>query len=235
VEAIDEFRKEIKVAVTRNYFLYDRLPTDPTRSAEVVISISGPDPVGTRAVLHAVGEAILRDQAAQRSGRLAQARAFLRMQIAAAHARMESLRNALDQREPSTAPLATDIASRAQIAKLHYEVDVAMEQVFALERRASELAFTAAAEDEQLGLKFELFDETLDAVAPRLTWPQLARRAAIVFVLALLLSTPVVGAFDDRLYAVADLTVRDVPVLGALPRFPGDDVGPYRARSLARV
>jgi hypothetical protein len=53
----------------------------------------------------------------------------------------------------------------------------------------------------------------------------------LVFVVLLGLTVPAVGAFNNRIYSTADLAARGLPVFGAIPRFPGDDVGAFRERA----
>ncbi len=232
VAAIDEFREDIKIDVSRNYFIYDRRQGDAPRSALVTIALSGSDAEQTRALLHEIGDAIVQEQIAQRSGRLAQARELLDAQLTLARARTSSLQATLGRLWLDLANVggrgAIDI--QVQIAALQAEAKGAIEQVLALERRTGDVALSAAAEGEQLGLNFELFDESLVASAPYLTSFQLARRVTLVFAIAMLLTLPVVGAFDDRVYAPEDLEGRGLPFFGALPRFLGDDAGSYRAR-----
>jgi hypothetical protein len=232
VAAIDEFREEIRIVVDRNYFIYDRRPGDPPRSAQVTISAQGSDAEQTRAMLREIGDAILQEQAAQRSGRLAQARDALGAHLTAARVRTKSLREQIGRLSldlpKAGARGATDI--RAQIAALQAETQGAVEQMLALERRVADVAFSAAAEGKRLGLDLELFDESVVASAPDLTPFQLSRLTALVFMIALLLTMPVVGAFDDRIYTPEDLAARGLPLFGALPHFPGDDEGAYRAR-----
>jgi len=236
VGAIDAFREDIRVEVSRNYFIYDRQPGDAPRSALVTISLPGADAERTRAILGEIGDAILQDQAEHRGDRLAHARELLGTELALARERAQSLHRRIDGLwlDASRASDRAAIGIRAQIAALQVEASGAEEQVRTLERRRADVAFTAAAEGEQLGLNFELFDQSLVATAPPLAPFQLALRAVLVLVVALALTAPLVGAFDDRIYGPEDLAEQGVPVLGVLPGFPGDDVGSYRARPRAR-
>jgi hypothetical protein len=236
VAAIDDFRDDIRIEVSRNYFLYDRQPGDAPRSALVAVSFSGPDAERTRAILREIGDAIARDQADQRSERLERAREVLGAELALARERAQAIQGRIEglQRDASRAGGRTAIGIRAQIAALGAEARGAAEHVLALERRAADVAFTAAAEGQQLGLNLELFDQSLVATAPPLTALQLARLAVLVLAVALALTVPLVGAFDDRIYAPEDLAARGVAVFGALPGFPGDDAGSFGARSRPR-
>ncbi len=233
VAAINDFREQIHVEVARNYFLIDRQPGDAPRSAQVTVSLTGSDPDRTRDALRLVGAAIVRDQAAQRSMRLAEAREILSAQIAMTRVRAKSLREETDrlwvELRRADARNAIDIGAR--IALLQAEMRSTVAQSLALEKRAADVSLSAAAENERLGLNFELFDESVEASSPHLTPLQLTRRAAIVFAIALLLTSIVAGAFDDRIYAPADLAAHGLPLFGALPSFPGDDAGSYRART----
>ena len=233
VAAVDDFRQDIEVDVSRNYFIYDRRSDDPPRSALVTISLQGSDAEKTHAMLHAIGDAILADQAAQRSARLAQAHALLGAQLKAARARTASLQAAMDRLwgDLPHADARRALEIRVQISALQAEAKGAIERTLALERRAADVAFSSAAEGKQLGLNFELFDESLVATAPHLAPLQLVHRAALALAIALLLTLPVVGAFDDRIYAPEDLAARGLPVFGALPRFSGDDAGSFGTRS----
>lgn len=233
VAAVDQFREDIGVEVDQNFFLYDRRPHDAPRSAHVAIWLKGPDATKTASVLHEIGAEILEEQAAYRSARLGQARELVDAELARARARLKSLQERVGPLRLASARAdgVRALAIRSQIAALENEVPAAIEQALALQQLAAETNFSAAAENAQLGLTFELFDESLVASPPDLTRAQLARLAAVVFVMALLLTVPVVGAFDDRIYTPEDLVARGLPLFGALPRFPGDDVGSYRART----
>ena len=97
---------------------------------------------------------------------------------------------------------------RAQIAALQAEASGAANHAAALEKRTAAVAFAAAAEGHQLGLNLQLVDESLVATAPPLTVGQLVRFAVLVLAVALALTVPLVGAFDDRLYTPEDLAAR---------------------------
>ena len=71
-------------------------------------------------------------------------------------------------------------------------------------------------------------------LAPPLTPAELALLGAVVFLAGLLLFAPVVGAFDDRIHAPEDLPERGRELVGAFPRFPGDQAGSFRSRGPAQ-
>ncbi len=233
IAAIDDFREDIEIDIARNYFIYERQPNEPPRSAQVTISFWGSDAEKTRTLLHDIGQVILRQQNDYRREHLAHTRQLLGAQLTLARERARALQEHIDRLWVDVAG-AEDrgaIATRSQIAALTAELQGAMERVFALERRVGDIEFSAAAESGQLGLSFELFDEKVVTHARRLTPLQLAARGAVVFAMALLLIVPIVGAFDDRIYAPEDLAAHGLPLFGAVPQFPGDDAGSCRART----
>jgi hypothetical protein len=233
--AIDDFREGIEISVERNYFIYPRNPGEDPRSAEVRISLSGSDEEQVRAILREIGDAILLDQAAQRGGRLREARELFRAQLEHARSRTRTLQEAIARLalEVNGPDERAAIGAQARLAVLEAEAKGALEQELALQKRAAAAAFNAAKEEEQLGMKFELVDERVATFAPRLTGLELALRAALIFAAVVAVTATVAGAFDDRIYAPQDLAAWGLPLFGALPRFPGDDAGSYRARASA--
>ncbi|HEY6005014.1 MAG TPA: hypothetical protein VIV57_19205 [Anaeromyxobacter sp.] len=233
--AIDEFRASIEISVDRNYFIYPRSPGEDPRSAEVRISLSGPDEEQVRVILREIGDAILLDQEVQRRGRLQEAREMFRAQLEHARSRTRTLQDLIARLalEAAGSDERAAIGARARLAVLQAEAKGALEQELALEKRAAAVAFNAAKEEERLGMRFEFVDERVATFAPRLTAVELALRAALIFGAVLTVTATVVGAFDDRIYAPQDLAAWGLPLFGALPRFPGDDAGSYRARAPA--
>lgn len=234
--ASEAFREDVRIDVTRNYFLYDRTDGDEPRSAQVSISLYGVDPVRTRDILHEIGQAFVATQTAHRAARLAQARENLETQLALARNERQALVERIDHLllNASRATPHAAIAIRAEIASRQLELKSALDKVIALERRAASVAFNTAAEHEQLGLDFEPFDEAVVAVTARLGFLQIVGLAFLVFVISLLLTVPVVGAFDDRVYTPEDLQKRGLACFGGLPRFDTDDAGSYDARIRAK-
>ena len=237
VAAVDEFREDVRVEVSRNYFVYDRRPSDPPRSAVVSITLLGSDAEQTAAMLHEIGEAIVQEQRTQRTERLAQVRHLLESELAGARARTKQLQGDIGQlqREAARLGVREGISKRTRVAALQAEAKSALARLAVLERRATDVAFAAAAEGADLGLRLDLIDVSLVATTPRLTPVQLARHALLVFVVVGLLAAPVFGTFDDRIYVPADLTARALPHFGSLERFPGDDVESYRTRVQTRT
>jgi hypothetical protein len=225
VTAIDDFRENVDVIVTRNYFLFDREANDEPRTAYVTVTLQGADPEKTRAIMHDLGQRILGAQRAQRVDRLSEAREVFQEELARAQARTRALQAELEQLRRRTDRGEAALGASARIHALEAEALEAIDREVALERRVEGVAFTREAEDRQLSMTLTLFDEGLRTVAAPVGPLALAARGVLAFALALLLAAAVTGAFEDRVYAAEDLALRRVSVLAVIPRFRGDEAG----------
>ncbi len=232
LQAVQSMREDIDIDVTRNYFLYDRRPDDEPRSASIKISYSSGDRDQARAIVHELGQAVLDVQARQRTARLEAARTVTQAELTHVKENVRELQGQLDQLwlDAADAKGAELVATNAQIASLQGSLQASVDRVQKLERKAADLQLASAIEDSRLGISFQLVDEEVVTRAPRLGKRDTVRLVTAVFVSALLVTLVVVGAWGRRVYVAADLLSVGVPVLGTLARFPGDDVGPYRAR-----
>lgn len=232
--AIEDFRDKISITVTRNYFLYERGENDPPRSAQVSISLEGSDREQVHLLLGEIREAILRDQR-QRAQQLEEVRSLFEARLAEARKRARALQLELERLSDVAArgDVLERIDARGRMAAVRAQTGGAIDQVVVLERAVAAVTFNRSAERNQLGLTLEVVDERDVTHAPRLTTAQHARRAAVVFVVAAVLTALSVGAFDGRIYVPRDVSEAGVTALGALPRFDGDDVGAFLAREKA--
>lgn len=231
--AIADFREGVDISVIRDDFLVEREPDAEPRSAYVSVTLQGADPEKTRAILHDLGAGVLEAQRAQRGDRLQRGRDVFSDELARARAETGALQARLERARSRAG--AGGPAAAAELAGLETEALAAIEREVALERRADEVAFDRAAEDRQLALTLSLFDEGVRTVSPPLDLLGLALRAALLLPALFGLAAAVAGAFDDRVYGAGDLALARIPVLGVLPRFPGDDVGALAARAGARL
>jgi hypothetical protein len=225
--AIELFREQVEVEVSRNYFILDWAPGDEPQSARVAISLRARDGAEALGVLHEISSAILQDQAESRRAHVAGSREFIEAQLQEARARASALQQRLGQLQ-GVGPRGDAARNSRQIAALRGEARAATGHIVELERLAAAARLTAAAEQADLGLTFELFDESVVPSGIRLTPLKLAALGTLAFGVALFFTLLFVGSFDDRVYAPVDLASQGLPVFGALPRFPGDDAWTYR-------
>lgn len=230
--AMADFRRDLDLSVSRNFFITARHPDDPPRTAQVTLSYLSEDLELARAVLQDIADT-LRAESTRRTVDLVQGRALLVAELEAARdrrARLEAqVASVAGKRE--TAPGTDQAALRGRLAALRAELDVAILSEAALERRAKELEFGASAELSSLGLRFTLADERIATYSPRLEVDQILLRIGGTFASVLLLVILAVGAFDDRIQSAEDIEWWGLPLFGTLRAFPGDDMGSQRARA----
>jgi hypothetical protein len=231
--AIQSMREDIEVVVSRNYFIFARDSRDEPRSASISISYSFGSAEVARAVVHDLGQAVLDAQARQRSERLAADRQVTRAALEHANQEMKGLQAQLDLLwlDGANARGLELAENRAQIAAVQSRMKSTVARARTLGRRTSELELASAIEDSRLGIAFQLVDEELETIAPRLGRRQILKVVAAVFLSVLVVVLFVLGGWSQRIYVAQDLTGLGVPVLGTLVTFPGDDVGSYRART----
>jgi hypothetical protein len=204
VAAVDSLREDIEIEVARNYFIFER--GDEPRSAQVVISFTGGDRDVAWAVVHDVGAVVLETQAATRRRWVEQARQASEREAQGARERLRALqkRGAATRAEADRYPLERELLR-------------ASERVEKLDARVAELEVSHDVEQQDLGLSFQLVDESVRTVRrPAEGW-RIAAEAVLLLVVLLPISTALVGALDQRIYRGADVIARGFPLLGTVP------------------
>ena len=199
----------------------------------MTVSLVGTDPEKTAATLREVGEAILQEQRSQRADRLAQARLLLAAEMLKARGRSKLLQDTIGRLQAGSAharPIEA-IERRTQAAALRIEAGSVLDaRLVVLERRASEVAFTEAAEVGDLGLQLQLVDESLVALAPPSlpsTWPVAASWSSWSWLFSRYRwpGCSTTGSTRPRISRRAAC-----PASARWSDSPGDDAGSYRSR-----
>jgi len=226
-QAVERFREDVEVDVSRNYFILDWAQGDEPRSARLAISLRARDGAEALGVLREIGGTVVQDQAEYRRAHVEGSRVRIEAQLQEARARVGAIQQRLGrlQRE-----IPGDGRSHPRIAALQGELRAATGHLVELEHLAEGAKLSAAAERQDLGLSFELFDESVVPYGIRITPLKLAALGSIAFGITLLITLLFVGSFDDRVYSPADLAFQGLPVFGALAHFPGDDAWSMRSR-----
>jgi chaperonin cofactor prefoldin len=232
VAAVDSMRDDIEIEVARNYFLLDRDEGGEPRTASIVLSFTSGNRDLAQAVAHDIGSALLESQAASRSAELNRARAVVAGEAQHVRFRLQQLQARLSTLLLRQAAGTRSLAEvRAEIATLQYEISAARSRASDLEKRAADLDVALQAEQQQLGLRFHLVDESVNVRRGPLRGGEAIGYAAFVLAFLLPMVAVLFGAFDERIYRAADLGIHGFPILGVVPRFPGDEAGAYLERS----
>ncbi len=231
--AIASMRDDIEISVEHNDFIWDRGPHDPPRAADITLSYRSGDAQRARAVVHELGDAVLRAQSDARSERLRLSRTAIVAERDHAQAELRTRQEELDRLWLDAGRMKDEhaLVVRVQIGEVQEEMKSAAGRVQQLDQRLADYEFAQRAESEQAGLQLVLLDEDLAVLAQPLTTFKLVVVAIAMLGMALVVFVGVVGGFDNRIYRGSDLEAQGVPVFGEVARFGGDDRGSYRART----
>jgi hypothetical protein len=215
--AIDEFREEIDVTVSRNHFIYERQRGEAPRSARLTLTFTSPDPRLSLLVAQDLGDLIISYEAKRRRDQIVAAAQF--------QARVSAtIEDEIVARERELAARLTEPGSVAALSAARLTSDL---RQLRIEQRSTERAqrdadFLESLEKQQSGLAFELVDWRADEYPTRLE-VRLAITAAVSLLCALPLLVVLVGAFGRRVYAVDDVRRLGIGTLGMVQVFlPGD-------------
>ncbi len=231
--AIEAFRDDLDVVVWRNYFLEEHYGDDlEARSARVSIAWKDKDPTRVLEVVRALGQIIIEAQAEDRrqqfelaQGDLAQANVF-------ASDRLLAL-----QRQVARKRIELERARGERRTRLEVELLSLTEEEKLLGKRADEMGsartrfeITAAWERERSGIRFELVDPGF-VLPPSGAGPIGTALIALgIFFGSGLLAALLLGSLEVRIDRADDVRRLGLDVVGALPRFVGDDVGTLAER-----
>lgn len=236
-DAIASFREDIGVDVYRNYFMADRSPDEPPRSARVALTFGARNARLANAMVRDLADLIVEAEANSRQEATASAaRAALVREDAARHDL--SAAQAVMARDTLALRAARDpeqIATlQVQLADDRQGLQTAEERLKSAIMNRSELDLRASLESRDLGLRFEVVEERLRPRNLPLGRKRTALLAAFLFCLAAPLAAVFVGAFDTRVYDLDDVRRLGLTGLGHVPGFRGDRVGSLKARGSTR-
>lgn len=225
--AVEAMRDDLDVEVWRNYFLEEHYDEDDeARSVRFSISWKARDPQLALDVVRDLAQTVVLAQTEERREVFSLGQEDVRVAADEASERLATVRRAEAQRRVALAG-----ASEAKKTRLLVELadleDEEKDQVLRLQNLTdtkSRVEITAAWEHERSGLVFEMVDPGY--VEPLKSGPrQLALAAVMVFFSTAFFASIVFGAFDNKIRQAGDVRHLGVPVLGAVPPFPGDRVG----------
>jgi len=235
--ALAELRGSLEIQIWKNSFVYyDEDNPDARRSARIGLTVADADPDRAFDIARELASIAIETSALQRQKLADQ----VSQQVSVMHDATSEKLAKLDD-EAALKQAAIDDArdrGRLDLAGILRVDMVALDH----ERKRTEERLTQIATSRE-SLAREIasagLDMTLSVVEEHR--PERPTRSGFVLVLvavvvgtgALIGSALVVGAFDSRVHDTDDVERLGLPVLGQVPRFPGDNVGSMRARSAA--
>jgi hypothetical protein len=227
-EAVDEMRDDIDVEVWRNFFVFERSPDDPGRSARMAVTYHGLDRTVVYDVVRDLARLVTEEEETSRieqaegalndaDDRVKEARQLAQERHHDVVVEQVALQNARNAEQ------STRLTIEAQ--SLQRTAHAADEEVAKAEKGRQALWMRLQLEKRRLGLQFELIDS--GRVAPPGPSKKLVLTliAIIAFMLTLPLSMLGIGAIDTRVYEAEDVQRLGLDAIGELPRFGGDNRG----------
>ena len=234
--ALTELWDALDVSVHRNYFLYD---DETPRHARIAITVNFPEPQLSYTIARDVASIVMRNAALERERAARSLIDEADRAVAAGRARLLALEAeaaALRARAKELAAkgkrgLAAALAGEA--AAVDMAIHDAREAAATVARASSTEQLTAAIYQEGLGLDLAIVDERKPE-PPADTTYLMTVITVILFLITVVIVSLFVGAFDSRVHDLDDVVRLGIPIVGELPRFPGDRVGSLRDRGVKR-
>ncbi|HMJ11563.1 MAG TPA: hypothetical protein VK524_09140 [Polyangiaceae bacterium] len=213
--ALSSFRDDIDVEVYRNYFVEERSPNDPPRSARIAILYHSSD--------RQLALAVTRDLAALVADHESRTRrSQVEMLAREAAAQVERAQADVIQQQQAIVEKVTliradrDPQAVVELASLQRSLPLLERRVVEAETRKAQLDLNASLEAKELGLRFELVDNGAIAESAGVDSEDLLLFGLFTFVFGLPFLGLLAGAFDTRILEAEDLRRMGVPVLGQI-------------------
>lgn len=211
--ALASFKEDIAVDVYRNFFVEERMPNDPPRSARIAISYRSVDRQLALDVARELAALVADHETKSRQAQIAIAARDAGAELGRARAELIEQRRQIAQR---TLEVQQSGSAEARVALANLQRSLAN-----LERRVSEaearkavLELNASLEAEQLGLRFQVVDSGAIPERAVLQKRDLLWLGLFGFIFGLPFVALAVGAFDGRIRDTEDLRRLGAPVLG---------------------
>jgi hypothetical protein len=207
--AVESFREDIEVEVYRNYFVEERTVHEPPRSARIAIRYKSEDSRKALAVTRDLGRMIIDNETSAGKGRAAAARSVAAAEVEKASADLIELRQAIAAATRRWAGGGTGAEDEAHatiaMVQLNAQLVAVQRRMDEAERRKAQVDLSAALEQQDMGLRFEVVDDGAVVDAPF----QRRSRAMVMALLTFFFGLPFVavalGAFDARIRTIDDI------------------------------
>jgi hypothetical protein len=218
LKAVESMREDIEVEVARNYFMIERGPDDPPRSAVVSIEYRGGDPDTALAVVQDLARLVEDQESAVRRG-------FAQIAAREAEEAYQLVRAELVRLEQRRAVLGRDLAviggdkgtSLVQLATVERQIEIMEEERKGAEERRSALHLREGMEAGGLGITFD----RIDTRSPSRPFFRRRVELGLIAVAAYLLLLPfvgmAVGAFGKRIDGAEDVRMLNMVAFGHVP------------------
>jgi hypothetical protein len=233
--AVELMRSDITVEVYRNYFLEERMPGDPPRSARISITYRARDPEVAVEVVRDLGQLVARTEIEARQAAAQAALAEVDgglAEVDAERARLSQEASQLEIQLRDTPAAARKSGTAVRLMTLRSAIAAEEDQATVLMARRSALDLRVDFEQQERGLRFDIADDARELRGTPLSRVlELSSVAAAGLLLGLPLVLIAVGAFDGRVYDTDDVRHLGLTPLGHIPAFAGARTGTLGMRT----
>ncbi len=230
--AVEAMRDDLDVDVWGNYFDAEYTDPDEARTARVSISWKYKDPDVVVAVIRALGATIIEEQTDERREAFLRGGQDVADAVDRAYDRLSEARAKIARRRVEYAR-ATGIRAAELIVELRDLARLEKElgrRVAEMGKEGSRFEITAALERQRSGILFDLIEPGVLLPRPVGGPLSLVATALGIFGCTLFLGGLLAGAFEVRVRQPDDVRRLGMQVLGAVPRFRGDDAATLAKR-----
>jgi hypothetical protein len=229
VKAVQLFREDLEVEVSRNYFIEE---WQANKSARLTMTYSAGTAQEAQAVVNDLAELVVADEARRRQAQVNAAVASADKTVSVVQREVDARQTRLAQLEQAltTASAAQKTLIGVEMNNLRAELPQALERLKTAENTRGDLQLSLLAEEQSLSVRFDKVDESIEAVVRDATPAGLALLGLLIFCLSLPIAVMAVGAFDRRVYDLDDVGRLGLIPVGHVPPFRGDGLGTLRQR-----
>lgn len=222
--ALETFREDIVVDVYRNYFIEERAPDDPPRSARISIGCRSSNRNLALAVTRDLGNLVVEHEAETRKRQAADAAKEATAALVKARDDLQTHEEKLERKARELVNKDSNEA-RVEFTSLTHSVEGMQQRLNEAEKRKAAFDVGSIIEQHGLGLNFEVVDSGAVSVRYDLAASDVAWLGIITFLLLAPLVTITVGAFDARIIEEEDLERLGLNILGRVHErhLPGGD------------
>jgi hypothetical protein len=213
--ALSSFRDDIAVDVYRNYFVEERSPKDPPRSARIGIRYQASDRNLALAVTRDLALLVSDHESRTRRAQVAELARDAAAQLERAQTDVLAHQRAIAEKV-TLIQSGIDRQAVVELASLQRSLPLLERRVTEAEQRKAALDLNASLEAKELGLRFEIVDSGAVAESAVPDGEDYALLGVFAFIFGLPFVGLLVGAFDTRVRDADDLRRLGVSVLGQI-------------------
>lgn len=236
--AVDELRNALDIEINSNAFSRVRDEGDPLRTVGIAVHFFDRDPELAFDVARALSDALIQAEQERRVDSAGKLMRVANTTVEAVESRMTMVNSQiaealltidlLKDKPKSAAELAS---AKIAVRRMRGDMKQLDQRLIQMVGNQEQIALAVAAENADLGMRFEVIDVERPEYIPKKSLIIYAIFGIFFFVCLTPLVAIGLSAMDSKLHHIDDLIRLDLPVVGHMPGFPGDSKGSLKERN----